>query len=146
MNQVLAMFHTSGPEAFSKFACQMAPFFSTINPTITQLREGYAVVEMPFSKEVTNHLGTLHAIALCNAAELAGGMMTNVSIPVNARWIPKSMQVNYLAKAKTQVTVIANGQDINWNNEGDIEVPISITDKDGIEVFTATITMNIKHT
>ncbi|MDC4648169.1 DUF4442 domain-containing protein [Acinetobacter baumannii] len=144
MNQVLTMFNTYGPESFSKMTCQMAPYFSTINPTITELQKGFSTVVVPFSKEVTNHLGTLHAIALCNAAELAAGMMTNVSIPEGARWIPKGMEVNYLAKAKTDVIAVADGRDIDWSIEGDIQVPVSIKDIEGTEVFTAKITMNIK--
>ena len=81
MNQVLSMFGSAGPEAFSKMACQMAPYFSTINPLITELRQDAATVQVPFCREITNHLGTVHAIAMCNAAELAAGMMTDVSIP-----------------------------------------------------------------
>ncbi|NWE37184.1 DUF4442 domain-containing protein, partial [Pseudomonas gingeri] len=30
MSQFLSMFNSAGPEAFSKLACQMAPYFSTI--------------------------------------------------------------------------------------------------------------------
>jgi len=144
MNQVLTMFNTYGADSFSKMACQMAPYFSTINPTITVLQEGFSTVEVPFTKEVTNHLGTLHAIALCNAAELAAGMMTDVSIPNSSKWIPKGMEVNYLAKAKTDIIAIADGRDIDWTTEGDIQVPVSIKDTEGTEVFTAKITMNIK--
>lgn len=144
MNQMLTMFNTSGADGFSKMVCQMAPYFSTINPTITVLQEGFSTVEVPFTKEVTNHLGTLHAIALCNAAELAAGMMTDVSIPDGAKWIPKGMEVNYLAKAKTDIIAIADGRNIDWTTEGDIQVPVSIKDTEGTEVFTAKITMNIK--
>ena len=96
MNQYLGMFQQFGPEKFTQTVCQMAPYFSTVNPLITMLEQGFVSVEIPFTKEVTNHLGTMHAIALCNAAELAGGMMTNVSIPDGARWIPKGMEVKYL--------------------------------------------------
>ncbi|WP_269431109.1 DUF4442 domain-containing protein [Photobacterium gaetbulicola] len=41
----------------------------------------------------SNHLNAVHAIAMFNMAELAGGMMTDVSIPVNSRWIPVGMMV-----------------------------------------------------
>src|SRR5690606_41549155 len=87
MNQVLKMFQSAGPEMFSKMACQMAPYCSTINPLISELSAEGCTVNLPFAKEVTNHLGTVHAIAMCNAAELAAGMMTNVAIPEGARWI-----------------------------------------------------------
>jgi len=138
------MFNSVGPQAFSKMACQMAPYFTTINPLISALRPGHATVQVPFSREITNHLGTVHAIAMCNAAELAAGTMTDVSIPAGARWIPKGMTVEYLAKAKSDVTAVADGEAVDWQTEGDKIVPVDIHDAEGKKVFTARITMNVK--
>ncbi|QZD69161.1 MULTISPECIES: hotdog fold domain-containing protein [unclassified Pseudomonas] len=144
MSQFLSMFNSVGSQAFSQMACQVAPYFSTINPLVTELRAGSAQVQVPFRREITNHLGTVHAIALCNAAELAAGMMTDVSIPAGARWIPKGMTVEYLAKAKTDVTAVANGEALDWQTEGDKIVPVDVHDAEGKKVFTARITMNVK--
>ncbi|KIF61840.1 hotdog fold domain-containing protein [Pseudomonas fluorescens] len=144
MSQFLSMFNSVGSQAFSQMACQVAPYFSTINPLVTELRAGSAQVQVPFRREITNHLGTVHAIALCNAAELAAGMMTDVSIPAGARWIPKGMTVEYLAKAKTDVTAVANGEGLDWQTEGDKIVPVDVHDAEGKTVFTARITMNVK--
>ncbi|OYQ27174.1 DUF4442 domain-containing protein [Pseudomonas mandelii] len=144
MSQFLSMFNSAGPEAFSKMACQVAPYFSTIKPLISALRPGHATVQVPFSKEITNHLGSVHAIAMCNAAELAAGTMTDVSIAAGARWIPKGMTVEYLAKAKSDVTAVADGEAVDWQTEGDKIVPVDIHDAEGKKVFTARITMNVK--
>lgn len=144
MSQFLSMFNSVGSQAFSQMACQVAPYFSTINPLVTELRAGSAQVQVPFRREITNHLGTVHAIALCNAAELAAGMMTDVSIPAGARWIPKGMTVEYLAKAKSDVTAVANGEALDWQTEGDKIVPVDVHDAEGRKVFTARITMNVK--
>ena len=144
MSQFLSMFNSVGSQAFSQMACQVAPSFSTIKPLVTELRAGSAQVQVPFRREITNHLGTVHAIALCNAAELAAGMMTDVSIPAGARWIPKGMTVEYLAKAKTDVTAVANGEALDWQTEGDKIVPVDVHDAEGKKVFTARITMNVK--
>ena len=144
MSQFLSMFNSVGSQAFSQMACQVAPYFSTINPLVTELRAGSAQVQVPFRREITNHLGTVHAIALCNAAELAAGMMTDVSIPAGARWIPKGMTVEYLAKAKSDVTAVANGEALDWQTEGDKIVPVDVHDAEGKKVFTARITMNVK--
>lgn len=144
MSQALSMFNSVGPSAFSNLACQMAPYFSTITPEISELRPGHAVVNVPFRKEITNHLATVHAIALCNAAELAGGMMTDVSIPAGAKWIPKGMTVEYLAKAKSNIRAVAQGEGIDWQTAGDKVVPVDIFDEAGVKVFTANITMNVK--
>lgn len=144
MSQFLSMFNSAGPQAFSQMACQVAPYFSNINPLVTELRANAATVQVPFRREITNHLGTVHAIAMCNAAELAAGMMTDVSIPAGARWIPKGMTVEYLAKAKTDVTAVATGDGVDWQSEGDKIVTVDIHDTEGKHVFTARITMNVK--
>lgn len=144
MSQTLSMYQSVGPSAFSHMACQMAPYFGTINPEISVLTPGRGEVKVPFRKEITNHLASVHAIALCNAAELAGGMMTEVSIPGGARWIPKGMTVEYLAKAKSSIHAIADGSEIDWQTSGDKIVPVEIFDEAGVKVFTARITMNVK--
>ena len=144
MSQFLSMFNSVGPQAFSQMAGQVAPYFSTINPLVTELRPGRATVQVPFRREITNHLGTVHAIAMCNAAELAAGMMTDVSIPAGARWIPKGMTVEYLAKAKSDVTAVAEGEGMDWLTEGDKVVPVNIVDSEGKTVCAARITMNVK--
>ena len=100
-------------------------------------------MKVPFCREITNHLGTVHAIALCNAAELAAGMMTNVSIPGGARWIPKGMQVEYLKKANTDLVAIATPVQANfqWNAGSDYQVQVEVKDTAQEVVFRAVITM-----
>ncbi|WP_040260887.1 hotdog fold domain-containing protein [Pseudomonas massiliensis] len=144
MSQALSMFQSVGSSAFSNMVCQMAPYFSTIAPEIVELRPTHAVVMVPFRKEITNHLASVHAIALCNAAELAGGMMTDASVPEGAKWIPKGMTVEYLAKAKTGIRAVANGGDIDWSTTGDKMVSVDIYDENEVKVFTAKITMAVR--
>ena len=146
MSQALSMFNSVGSSAFTNMVCQMAPYFSTISPEITELKPTYAVVTVPFRKEITNHLASVHAIALCNAAELAGGMMTDASVPTGAKWIPKGMVVEYLAKAKTNIRAIADGSTVDWATAGDKIVPVDIFDEGDVKVFTAKITMGVKLT
>lgn len=144
MSQALAMFNSVGGAQFSQMVCSMAPYFSTISPELTVLQPGRAEAVVPFRKEITNHLGSVHAIALCNAAEFVGGLMTDASIPFGARWIPKGMSVAYLAKAKGDIRAVADGSLVDWSASGDKEVDVTVTDADGKTVFTARITMNVK--
>ncbi|AYX32109.1 thioesterase (4HBT) superfamily protein [Burkholderia pseudomallei] len=144
MSQVLEMFNAAGSAQFGKMVCQMAPYFGTIEPEVVGLRPGRAEAKVGFRRDITNHIGTIHAIALCNAAELVAGLMTQVSIPDGMRWIPSGMTVEYLAKAKTDVTAVADGSAVDWQSEGDKIVPVEITDSEGQTVFTARITMNLK--
>lgn len=144
MNQTLGMYRQMGNEAFSKAVTTFAPYFSTIDPTFVDLRPGYAEVTFANRREVHNHIGTVHAIALCNAAELAAGTMTTVSIPEGRQWIPVGMTVQYLAKAKTDMRIVADGAKVDWEQAGDVQVPVDAFDTEGKRVFTATITMNLK--
>ncbi len=144
MSQVLNMFNSVGAEQFTNMICQIAPYFSTIQPSMTTLRPGYAEATVPLRREVTNHLGTMHAIALCNAAELVAGTMTDASIPEGYRWIPKGMSVEYLAKVKTDIRAVADGSGIDWTQAGDQVVPVDVFDTEGKKVFAARITMNVK--
>lgn len=144
MSQILNLFNTVGAEQFSATICQIAPYFSTITPQVTALRPGYAEATVPLRKEVTNHLGTMHAIALCNAAELVAGTMTDASLPSGYRWIPKGMSVEYLAKVKSGIRAVADGTGIDWAQAGDQVVPVDVFDSEGKKVFAARITMNVK--
>ncbi|MDF3867928.1 hotdog fold domain-containing protein [Pseudomonas denitrificans (nom. rej.)] len=142
MSQMMQMYQQAGPAQFSAMIGQVAPYFASIAPQFVELRPGYAEVTFPKRREVLNHIGTVHAIALCNAAELAAGTMTDVSIPKGRRWIPRGMTVEYLAKAEGDVRTVADGRAINWNQEGDVIVPVLayVGDK---KVFRADITMYI---
>ncbi|MGP0170891.1 hotdog fold domain-containing protein [Pseudomonas sp. NCHU5208] len=142
MSQMLQMFQQAGPAQFSAMIGQVAPYFASIAPQMVELRPGYAEVTFPKRREVLNHIGTVHAIALCNAAELAAGSMTDASIPAGCRWIPKGMTVEYLAKADGDVRTVADGSALDWSQLGDIEVPVQayVGDK---PVFRARITMYV---
>lgn len=94
-------------------------------------------------RAVLNHLGSVHAIALCNMAELAGGTMTEVTIPKTHRWIPKGMTVEYLRKANHDVYAIAEPEGaVDWSKAGEYKVGVIIKDTEtNDEVFRAMITM-----
>ena len=92
-------------------------------------------------RAVTNHIGTVHAIAMCNLAELAAGTMTEVSIPASMRWLPRGMQVEYLKKAETDVEATATVGDIAEGPGRDVPVVVEIRDLAGAVVCRATITM-----
>ena len=135
-----------GRRVFSKMICLLTPYFSSIKPVITELDHGYCSVSMKKRRAVTNHIKTVHAIAMCNMAELSGGLLTEVSLPKGTRWLPSGMSVQYLIKAQTDLIAIADGRNIDWDDEGDKMVPVEIKDINDEVVFTAKITMNVKRT
>ncbi|MDV0614822.1 MULTISPECIES: DUF4442 domain-containing protein, partial [Enterobacteriaceae] len=70
--------------------------------------------------------------------------LTDVSIPTGARWIPKGMSVEYLAKAKGNVRAVADGSAVDWASAGDKLVEVTALNEEDQAVFTARITMNVK--
>lgn len=92
---------------------------------------------------MTNHLGTVHAIALCNLAELAAGLATEATTPRSMRWIPSGMDVRYLRKATGGMTAKAEVGVIDSHGARDVPTRVSIRDDGGTQVFEATITMRI---
>lgn len=141
----LARRFPAGLWLFSRAVCWTAPYFASIRPQIRVLQPGRAEVTMKKRRSVQNHLQTVHAIAMCNMAELAGGMCTDVSIPRGSRWIPAGMTVEYLKKAKTDLIAVADGQYIDWATTGEVIVPVEVRDTSAELVFRAQIRMNLKH-
>ena len=132
-----------GKALFSRAICFKAPYFATISPRFEELRPGYARVSMKKRRAVTNHIGTVHAIALCNLAEFAGGLMTDASIPASMRWIPKGMQVEYLGKANGTMGAVATPDIAPRESTQGYELPVTlvVTDPSDAPVFRARIAM-----
>ena len=97
----------AGAWLFSRAVCFRAPYFATIHPRFEALEPGRCVASIPDRRGMRNHIGTVHAIALCNLAELCAGVMTDASLPRDMRWIPKGMTVSYLKKAKGRLRGVA---------------------------------------
>ena len=128
---------------FSRAVCLRAPYFATIAPYFVALEPGRCEVRMRDRRRVHNHIGTVHAIALCNLAELSAGVMTEATLPPDVRWIPKSMSVEYLSRAKGSMHAVATPGaplgDVNGGREWPVRV--EVTDPAGTPVFRAHIMM-----
>jgi len=143
MSQLLELYRAVGNKQYAAEIAKIAPYFGTIDAQFKDLREGYCALTIPNRHAVQNHLGTLHAIAMCNGVELAAGLTMDVSIPGTRRWIPIGMTVRYLGMAKTDVCVECDGRKINWSKVGDLMVPVSILDTSQKPILTAEVTMKI---
>ena len=127
---------------FSRAICFKAPYFGSIGPRFTVLENGRCEATLKDRRKVHNHIGTVHAIALCNMAELAGGLATDATIPDGMRWIPKGMTVRYLKKAKGTMVATARVPAIEVAASGsEVHAIIEVRDTAGEVVFDADITM-----
>ncbi|KWS04308.1 hypothetical protein AZ78_1857 [Lysobacter capsici AZ78] len=137
--------YPAGHWLFTRAVCFKAPYFASIRPRFESLEPGRCSATMPHRRAITNHLGTVHAIAMCNLAELTGGVMTDVSIPNSMRWIPVGMSVEYLKKAVGTMRAVATpGAAIVESESGyDLPVNVEVTNPAGEPVFRATIAMRV---
>ena len=132
-----------GKQLFSAAMCLRVPYFRTVLPSVRDLRPGYCEVTAPKWWGVHNHIGTFHAIAACNLAEIAMGMLAEATVPPTHRWLPKGMNVAYVAKAETGLRAVASVPSLpEFGDEGfELQVPVTISNAAGKPVVTATITI-----
>jgi acyl-coenzyme A thioesterase PaaI-like protein len=128
---------------FSKAVCFKAPYFGSISPRFISLENSRCEAIIKDRRAVHNHIGTVHAIALCNLAELCAGVMTDASLPSDMRWIPKGMTVSYLKKASGLMRGIAtpNIPIISSTTSYDLPINVDVLDAAGDKVFHAEIRM-----
>ncbi|MDG1816199.1 MAG: hotdog fold domain-containing protein [Glaciecola sp.] len=129
-----------GRQLFSWFTARKAPYFKTISPLVTQLRPNHCEVLFTKRNIVQNHIGTVHVIAICNGLEMAMGFMCEASVPKHLRWIPKGMEVQYPAKADTDIRCVAEVADDAWK-PGNLPIDVKAYDTNGNVVVCGTITV-----
>ena len=135
MPSVVTLWNTArrlplGERVFSRAFTLKAPYFGSIRPRFVVIEPDHAELVVPDRRRVHNHLGTVHAIALCNGLEAAMGALAEASIPAGRRWIPKGMEVSYLAKATGDITCIAETDRAQWLGE-DPDLPVRVRGVDG---------------
>ncbi len=147
MPDVLALWRRAGrlpagDRVFSFVLGRRAPYFASIRPRFTVIEPHHAELVIRDRRRVHNHLGTVHAIALCNGLEAAMGALAEASIPQGRRWIPKGMEVSYTAKATSDITCIAETDPLVWSGD-DPEVPVRVRGvrDDGTVVIEGVITL-----
>jgi acyl-coenzyme A thioesterase PaaI-like protein len=134
-----------GKRLFSAAMVVRVPYFGGILPSVVEMRPGRCEVRAPKWFGVHNHLGTFHAIAACNLAEVAMGMLAEATVPATHRWIPKSMTVEYLAKARTSLRAVAEVAEPGefGDDAFDLAVPVAVSDTAGEVVVRAVITVRV---
>ncbi len=132
-----------GKWLFTRAICFKAPYFATISPHFEELTPGYARVSMKLRRRVQNHIQSVHAIAMCNLAELGAGTMMEASLSKNMRWLPRGMSVQYLKVARTNLVAECVAHDIDDGPARDVIVTCDIKDAEGNIVCHADVAMYI---
>ena len=132
-----------GRGAFSLAFALKAPYFLTIAPTLVELRPNFAQVRVRKWWGVQNHIGTVHVIAVANGLEMAMGALAESTIPTHLRWIPKGMELEYLAMSTSTLLATAETDPEDWDHPGEIAVRVQATRDDATVVVRGVIRLHL---
>ncbi|MCW2749720.1 MAG: thioesterase [Aeromicrobium sp.] len=128
-----------GKRLFSIAFAQKAPYFASIHLHVQEMKPHFGQVLIPKRRSVQNHIGTVHAIAASNGLEAAMGLLAEATCPPDMRWLPKGMDVQYLAKSTTSLTCTAETTEADWAGAPDVPVKVKAVTKDGTVTVAGTI-------
>ena len=103
-DRLLALWGRLGGSAVGRWLFSQAvrlavPYTGALGARVISLEPGRAVVTLRDRRGVRNHLGSVHAIALANLAEMASGLAMVSALPPGVRSI-----VTWAAKPKSPPT------------------------------------------
>ncbi len=125
-----------GKFLFSFVVNRYIPYTGSMSSKVMELRPGYAKVTLRDRRKVRNHLKSVHAIALANLAEFTGNLAVVCGLPDDARFIVKSIEIDYLKKAHGLLTAECQTQVIASNERREIDIEVKIKDGAGDIVAT----------
>jgi acyl-coenzyme A thioesterase PaaI-like protein len=125
-----------GAWLFSRGFGFMVPYSGSVAPRIRVLEPGRAEVEIPDRRANRQHLGSVHAIALMNLAEMTGGLAMMAGLPPNVRGIVTTLSMTYHKKARGTIRAIACVTVPTVRKDCDFDVTAECFDREGTLVAT----------
>lgn len=133
-----------GRRLFSLAYARKAPYFRTVRPFVREMRPNHAAVVVRSRKAVHNHIGTVHAIAVCNGLEAAMGLLAEATVPDHRRWLPKGLEVRYLDKSTTDLLCTADTEPEDWaDDRSEVRVRVRALRTDGVVVVEGVIPLHV---
>lgn len=126
-----------GDRLFSWALGRMVPYSGSIGAVVRELSPGRARVELADRRKVRNHLGSIHAVALMNLAELSTGLALNTGLPDDARGILVRLTIEYVKKARGTLTSECSVEAPKTNERREVDVEAVIRDASGDVVAQA---------
>jgi acyl-coenzyme A thioesterase PaaI-like protein len=129
----------AGEWIFARIFSYTVPYSGSVRPRIRVLEPGHAEVEIPDIRANRQHLGSVHAIALMNVAEMASGLAMMAGLPPTIRGIVTSLQMTYHKKARGTIRAVSRVTVPNVTADQDFEVIAECFDPSGTLVATGRV-------
>lgn len=127
-----------GKTLFSLLLGRMTPYSGTIGARVAELAPGFCRVTLRDRRRVRNHLGSIHAMALANVAEMASGLAVLVGLPAGIQGILTGFSITYLKKARGLLTAECRAERLDVQEPQDYEAQVTVSDPQGDVVARAT--------
>ena len=128
-----------GQWLFSTVFGLLVPYSGSVRPRVRVLEPGHAEVEIPDRRANRQHLGSIHAIALLNAAEQASGLAMLAGLPDGVRGIVTQISMQYLKKARGTIRAISHVPVPTVEADMEVDVEAACLDRHGDVVARATV-------
>jgi uncharacterized protein (TIGR00369 family) len=127
-----------GKTLFTFLLGRMTPYSGSIGARVEELAPGWCRVALRDRRRVRNHLGSIHAMALANLAEMASGLAVLVGLPATVQGIVTGFSITYLKKARGRLIAECRAKRLDVTAEQEYEAAVAITDSQGDVVARAT--------
>ena len=133
----------AGEWLFARIFAYTVPYSGSVKPRIRVLEPGHAEVEIPDIRGNRQHLGSVHAIALMNVAEMASGLAMMAGLPGHIRGIVTALQMTYHKKARGTIRAVSRVTVPTVTADQEFEVIAECFDPSGTLVATGRVTWRL---
>lgn len=120
-----------GRAVFSRLVGEVAPYTGTLGAQVEDLREGYARLRLVQRRRITNHLNSVHAIALMNLGEMCTGVAVMYGMPDSMRGIPTKLEMEYFRKSRGVLIAECTCEPVREGETYDYPVKATVRNEDG---------------
>ncbi len=120
-----------GKWLFSRLLGLAVPYSGSLHATVQKLEPGVCIASLKDRRRVRNHLHSVHAMALCNLAELVTGLALLNGLPAGARGILKGFEIDYQKKSRGLLIAECRCEVPEGIAEREYRLTVRIRDRDG---------------
>jgi uncharacterized protein (TIGR00369 family) len=126
-----------GARLFSVLAGRAVPYTGTLGAVVEVLRPGFARVRLGDRHRVRNHLGSVHAMALANLAEMTGNLALMAALPDSGNMIVTGFAIEYVKKARGELVATCALPSVDFERDSEVTYHVELRDRTGDLVASA---------